>query len=154
MIGKQFNINSNVLTSNMKGSNNTIVINGKSYRGNSVSISGDGEVIIDGIKQDSVIGKISVTLNGDTDSIELESGEVVANKELIKTLLTNVALILWGACLGTTLMRFVGTYAASNSFKEAVLRSAPIFLFFNGLIIIALAAAFAIIKLSFWVERR
>ncbi|MGE4497557.1 MAG: hypothetical protein AB7E48_06725 [Deferribacterales bacterium] len=79
MIGKQFNINSNVLTSNMKGSNNTIVINGKSYRGNSISISGDGEVIIDGIKQDSVIGKISVTLNGDADSIELESGEVVAN---------------------------------------------------------------------------
>jgi hypothetical protein len=62
---------------NMK--NGRVVIDGKEFRGNNVSII-NGKVTVDGIKQDGeLVGDINIVVHGDVERIENSSGVVKAN---------------------------------------------------------------------------
>lgn len=62
-------------------SSNTIVIDGKTFKGNSVSIDSNGKVVIDGKEQEgSVVDNVSVTLNGDAERISTGGGDVTCGK--------------------------------------------------------------------------
>ena len=64
---------------NINMSGNRTVINGKEYKGNNVSISGDN-VIIDGVTQDgSLSGPVNVVVHGDVNTIENQAGSVTAH---------------------------------------------------------------------------
>lgn len=57
-------------------SRGTITINGHTFSGRSVSINGD-KVVVDGVEQPgTLVGPITVTVNGDAESIETTSGSV------------------------------------------------------------------------------
>ena len=59
---------------NLGGS--SITIDGRTFTGRSVSINGD-KVIIDGVEQEgTLVGPISVTVNGNAESVENGSGKV------------------------------------------------------------------------------
>jgi len=63
------------------GETGTVIVNGKEYRGSSISISGDnhGQIIIDGVAVSEgvcVAGPISITVHGDVDSLSTVSGDV------------------------------------------------------------------------------
>lgn len=58
----------------MKGG--SVIIDGKTFTGRSISINGN-KVVIDGVQQEGeLVGDISVTVNGDVESIEMSSGSV------------------------------------------------------------------------------
>lgn len=60
---------------NMNGGS-TVTINGKTYHGNSVSMV-KNQIIIDGEIQSEVDGEaVTVTVNGNVDSLQLGAGEV------------------------------------------------------------------------------
>ena len=77
---------------NMSGGN--VTINGKSYTGNTISISGDGDVIIDGVKKDTpLVGKIDVVVNGDINTLDHKSGNIQANNvNSVKTISGDVVV--------------------------------------------------------------
>lgn len=57
-------------------SGGSITINGKSYKGNNVSVI-NGVVVIDGKQQEGVVGHINnVTINGNCGEIANESGDI------------------------------------------------------------------------------
>ncbi|GAB1077712.1 MAG: hypothetical protein SAqTSB_38500 [Shewanella algae] len=61
----------------MKGLGN-VVINGHSYSGRSIQICGD-QVLIDGApQQGGLVGNVTVTINGDVESLMTGSGDVNA----------------------------------------------------------------------------
>lgn len=57
-----------------------VVINGKSYSGNNIVITGDkvgGHIIIDGVKQEpTLVGDITVNVVGHVHNLETSSGDV------------------------------------------------------------------------------
>ena len=58
-----------------------IVINGKSYVGNNININKNGDVIVDGQKQDELesknnVFKVQVSISGDPENIELRQGDI------------------------------------------------------------------------------
>lgn len=56
--------------------NGNVTINGVLYPGHSISIDGDS-VIVDGVRQGStLVGPISIYVNGDCESIDCKSGTV------------------------------------------------------------------------------
>jgi len=59
-------------------SGGSVTINGKTYTGKNVSVMGDGSVVIDGVVQEGepLVGPISVTVNGDVESLRTLSGDV------------------------------------------------------------------------------
>jgi predicted thioredoxin/glutaredoxin len=60
------------------GSCNSIIVNGKHYKGNSVIVE-DNCVIIDGkVQSEDVSGNIQIIIEGNVDSIETSSGSVRA----------------------------------------------------------------------------
>lgn len=60
---------------NMKGSG-SVNINGRTFTGRSIQISGD-KVIVDGVEQSgSLVGPVSVQVNGDVERLESGSGSV------------------------------------------------------------------------------
>lgn len=63
---------------NSKVGGSTVNINGKVYRGNSVSIEADGTILVDGKPQagQPAVGPITVTVNGNCDKITTASGDV------------------------------------------------------------------------------
>jgi len=66
----------------------SITIGGRTFTGRSVSIIGD-KVVIDGIQQEgALVGPISVTVNGNADSVETGSGkvEVIGYAGRVKTM--------------------------------------------------------------------
>ena len=67
-------------TLNIMGSKGTVTINGKTYKGNNISIQGD-KVTIDGIVQEgsSLVGSILVKVEGDVESIDTLTGGVVVS---------------------------------------------------------------------------
>ncbi|MEN8258197.1 MAG: hypothetical protein ABFS09_10095 [Thermodesulfobacteriota bacterium] len=59
--------------------NGSVDIDGRSFSGSSISINNNGKVIVDGIEQDGqLVGNITVTVNGDAESIHNGSGDVYA----------------------------------------------------------------------------
>lgn len=57
----------------------SVTIDGRTFTGSSISIQGD-RVIVDGVEQEgSLCGPITVTVNGNADSIETASGKVVVS---------------------------------------------------------------------------
>lgn len=61
---------------NVTMKNGSVVIDGKSFSGNTVSINGD-RVVVDGVVQEgSLVGHVSVTINGDVEHFEIGSGMV------------------------------------------------------------------------------
>ncbi|AYG47967.1 hypothetical protein DV532_27180 (plasmid) [Pseudomonas sp. Leaf58] len=57
--------------------NSSVTINGKTYHGRNVSVSGNGNVVVDGVRQEgSLVGPITVVVNGDANSISTQSGDV------------------------------------------------------------------------------
>lgn len=60
------------------GGGATYEINGRSYRGNSIHIDGDGSVTVDGVKQDggALVGPVSVHVTGDAEHVETRSGDI------------------------------------------------------------------------------
>ena len=62
----------------MRGSG-SVTIDGKTFTGNNVTIV-NGRVIVDGKTQDGeLVGPITVTVNGDVESLENHAGNVTAN---------------------------------------------------------------------------
>ncbi len=57
------------------------IINGKTYKGNNVTITGDNEVIIDGVKQegfgDSPIAKFEISIHGNVDKLDASHAKVI-----------------------------------------------------------------------------
>jgi len=61
---------------NIKTGGSSVTINGKNYRGNSVSVY-NGKVIVDGVQQEGDVEKdVVVVVHGDCESIELECGKL------------------------------------------------------------------------------
>jgi len=57
-------------------SGTSVTIDGRTFSGRSISITGD-KVIVDGVEQlGTLVGPISVVVNGNADSIETTSGKV------------------------------------------------------------------------------
>jgi DUF4097 and DUF4098 domain-containing protein YvlB len=57
-----------------------VVIDGREFRGNNVSIDFNGNVVVDGITQDGqLVGPVSVVVHGDVESIENSNGSVSCN---------------------------------------------------------------------------
>lgn len=49
----------------------SVTIDGKTFHGNSIFITGKGKVVVDGVEQDGdLVGPVSVTVNGDAESID------------------------------------------------------------------------------------
>lgn len=64
---------------NLNMRNGRVVIDGREFHGNSVTIS-NGKVTVDGVVQDGELsGPITVTVHGDVQSLENHSGNVTAN---------------------------------------------------------------------------
>lgn len=65
----------------LKVSKGSTTINGRTYTGGSISIMGDGTVIIDGVVQEGaqLVGPINVTVNGDVESLRTVSGDITVN---------------------------------------------------------------------------
>lgn len=60
---------------NMKG-RGSVTIDGRTFTGRSITISGD-KVIVDGVEQSSsLVGPVSVQVNGDVERLESSSGNV------------------------------------------------------------------------------
>lgn len=58
------------------GGKSTVTIDGKTFSGSSISISGN-KVIVDGVTQEGeLVGDINVTVNGDCQSVENSNGTV------------------------------------------------------------------------------
>lgn len=60
----------------------TITINGKVYSGNNVTITPDGNVIIDGNSQGAVAGPIWVVVHGACESVSTVSGDIQVNGDV------------------------------------------------------------------------
>lgn len=59
----------------MKGSG-SVTVDGRTFNGRNIQISGD-KVIVDGVEQDgSLVGPISIQVNGDVERLESSSGSV------------------------------------------------------------------------------
>lgn len=59
-----------------KNSKSTVTINDVVYSGRSVTINGD-KVVVDGVvQQQSLVGPITVTVNGDCESVSTLSGDI------------------------------------------------------------------------------
>lgn len=70
----------------------TVSINGREFSGRNISIVGD-KVIIDGVEHgQSLVGPISVVVNGNAESVETTSGsvEVAGSAGRVKTMSGNV----------------------------------------------------------------
>ncbi|AUR89145.1 hypothetical protein NVP1121O_117 [Vibrio phage 1.121.O._10N.286.46.C4] len=64
----------------MKSSKGVVTIDGKSFSGKNVVISGD-KVVIDGVTQEgSLVGDVTVTVTGDVETLSTQSGNVNADK--------------------------------------------------------------------------
>ncbi|WP_318493341.1 hypothetical protein [Photobacterium leiognathi] len=62
----------------MKSSKSSVVIDGRSFSGRSIEINGN-KVVVDGVTQEGeLVGDISITVNGDVDSLQTGSGDVKA----------------------------------------------------------------------------
>lgn len=62
-----------------------VVIDGKSFSGNDISISAGGKVIIDGVQQEgSLINNISIQIYGDVESIETVNGDITTTGNIKK----------------------------------------------------------------------
>ena len=62
---------------NMK--NGRIVIDGREFRGSSVSIQ-NGKVTVDGVTQKGdLVGDVNITIHGDVERLENSQGKVIAN---------------------------------------------------------------------------
>lgn len=58
--------------------NGDVVIDGRSFTGRNITINGD-KVIVDGVTQEgTLVGNITVTVNGDVDQLSTTSGKVYA----------------------------------------------------------------------------
>lgn len=69
-------------------SGSSVTIDGRTFSGKSISIVGD-KVVVDGVEQDgTLVGPISVVVNGSADSVETTSGkvEVTGSVGRIKTM--------------------------------------------------------------------
>lgn len=73
--------------------NSTAIINGKIITGNNIIVSGDGNVIADGVVVESVVGNVIVQIQGDVEQVQTASGdiEVKGSVNQIKTASGDVA---------------------------------------------------------------
>lgn len=72
----------------IKTGGSSVTINGQTFAGRTISIIGD-RIVIDGIESgDSLVGPISVVVNGSAESVETTSGnvEVTGSVGRIKTM--------------------------------------------------------------------
>lgn len=78
-VGRNNNM-ANSVDCSFKMSGSSVTINGKTYTGKNIHINGD-KVIIDGVVQDGValVGPITVTVNGDVESLRTTSGDITVN---------------------------------------------------------------------------
>lgn len=62
---------------NLSMKNGKVTIDGRDFVGRNVVINGDGDVIVDGVKQaGSLVGNISIVVHGDVESISNGSGDI------------------------------------------------------------------------------
>lgn len=55
----------------------SLTINGRSFSGNCIVIGNNGKITIDGVEEaDALIGDISITINGNSQSVETTSGNI------------------------------------------------------------------------------
>lgn len=60
----------------------SITIDGKTFSGRSVSINGD-QVIVDGVvQQGTLVGPVSVVVNGNVEKLEMSNGDVEVSGEV------------------------------------------------------------------------
>lgn len=61
---------------NINTGGSSVTIDGRTFTGRSISINGN-TVIVDGVKQEGdLVGDITVTVNGDCNSVKTQSGDV------------------------------------------------------------------------------
>lgn len=68
----------------------SVTINGTTYKGNNICINGD-KVVIDGKGQDNHlqgVGKITVTVNGDVDTLTTTSGDIIVKGSVTNSVKT------------------------------------------------------------------
>lgn len=73
---------------NIRMSGSSVTIDGKTFSGRSVSIVGN-KVVVDGVEQPGeLVGPVSVTVNGNAESVESGSGriEVAGSAGRVKTM--------------------------------------------------------------------
>jgi hypothetical protein len=67
------------------GRKGSVTIDGRTFSGNNISISGD-KVIIDGVQQEgSLVGDVHVSINGDVEALQITSGSITVTAGSIKT---------------------------------------------------------------------
>lgn len=77
---------------NIRTGGSSVTINGQTFKGGSVSISGD-KIVIDGVEQQgTLVGPVSVVVQGNAQSVETTSGrvEVTGSAGNVKTMSGNV----------------------------------------------------------------
>jgi len=68
----------------VSGTEGTVTINGKVYKGETVRIKGSGEVVVDGKTMDTLTGDLKVEVDADViESLEVASGDVEIHSEEI-----------------------------------------------------------------------
>jgi len=73
----------NLFTVSSNGSS-SVTINGKTFKGSQVRISGDGNIVVDGKVEDTVTGNLKVEVDADViESLEVASGDVEIHSEKI-----------------------------------------------------------------------
>jgi hypothetical protein len=73
------NFQSSSITQINSSSGSKSIINGKVYSGNNIQINGS-QIIIDGVKQeDELTGNITITIQGDCDTVESSMGNITVN---------------------------------------------------------------------------
>lgn len=63
----------------IKGKNNSVIINGKNYRGSTIIIDGDNIVIDGDIQESGVYGEVNIVVEGNVETIENSAGDIKAN---------------------------------------------------------------------------
>ncbi len=66
----------------------SVTIDGRTFTGRSISITGD-KVVIDGVEQEgTLVGPVNITVNGNAESVETTSGkvEVTGSAGRVKTM--------------------------------------------------------------------
>ncbi len=60
----------------------TVTINGKTYSGKNITVTSDGNVIVDGSRHGSVAGPVNVVVHGACESVSTVSGDIQVNGDV------------------------------------------------------------------------
>lgn len=107
--------------------NGTVTINGQTYHGRNINVTGNGNVVIDGVSQPGkpMVGPITIVVNGSADSIKTSSGkvQVKGNAGDITTMSGDVHV---GGTVGGNVKTMSGDVSAKSIAGKAVSQSGDV----------------------------